>query len=67
MATTVGGRLNTKSVFGIMAAIVALFVVLLMPTPSGMLPEAQRAAALFAFSIVLWSTEGVPIACNLPS
>jgi sodium-dependent dicarboxylate transporter 2/3/5 len=62
MATTVGERLNTKSVFGILAAVVALFVVLAMPTPNGMSPEAQRTAALFAFSIVLWSTEAVPIA-----
>ena len=61
MATTVGGKLSTKSVLGIMAGIAALFVVLLMPTPSGMTPDAQRAAALFAFGIVLWSTEALPI------
>ena len=54
--------INPKSVVGLVSALVALFIVLLMPTPAGMTPEAQRTAALFAFGLVMWSTEALPIA-----
>ena len=60
------GAQNMKSVLGIIAGIAALVVVMILPTPAGMTPEAQRTAALFAFGLVLWSMEALPIAVTCP-
>ena len=60
-ATGVGG-VSMKEIGGLIAGVAALIIVLLLPTPAGLPPEGQRTAALFAFGLVLWSTEALPIA-----
>jgi solute carrier family 13 (sodium-dependent dicarboxylate transporter), member 2/3/5 len=52
---------GNHSILGILGACAALVVILSLPTPAGMTIEAQRTAALFAFGLVLWSTEALPI------
>ena len=62
--TTIGGS-PTDSRFtavGLLAAIGMTGVVLVLPTPEGLPPEAHRMAALFVGVLVLWSTEALPIA-----
>ena len=59
MSSEPGSRLATR---GLLAAIGVTGLVLLLPTPEGLPPEAHRMAALFAGVIVLWSTEALPIA-----
>ena len=44
------------STVGLLAAIGLTGLVLLLPTPEGLPPEAHRMAALFAGVLVLWST-----------
>jgi sodium-dependent dicarboxylate transporter 2/3/5 len=53
---------QTKEIVGLVVAVVACAVVLLMPTPEGLGPMGQRMAALFALILILWSTEALPIA-----
>ncbi|MEE2638075.1 MAG: DASS family sodium-coupled anion symporter [Acidobacteriota bacterium] len=48
--------------WGLLAAAGVTGLVLVLPAPTGMPPEAQRLAALFAGVLVLWSTEALPIA-----
>jgi sodium-dependent dicarboxylate transporter 2/3/5 len=43
-------------------SVVAMAVVLLLPSPPGLPPEGQRMGALFVGVLVLWSTEALPIA-----
>ena len=50
--------------FGFAGAVAAMAIVLLIPAPLGMVPDAQRMAALFAGALVLWSTEAIPIAAT---
>ena len=62
--TTIGAP-PTDSRFttvGLLAAIGLTGLVLLLPTPDGLPPEAHRMAALFVGVLVLWSTEALPIA-----
>jgi di/tricarboxylate transporter len=47
---------------GLLAAIGLVGLVLLLPTPGGLPPEAHRMAALFAGVLVLWSTAALRIA-----
>jgi sodium-dependent dicarboxylate transporter 2/3/5 len=49
-------------ILGVVGAIVATAVVLLLPTPQGLSPEGQRLGAVFIGILVLWSTEALPIA-----
>jgi solute carrier family 13 (sodium-dependent dicarboxylate transporter), member 2/3/5 len=49
-------------IFGLLAAVLAAAIVLLLPTPAGLSPAGQRLAALFAGALVLWVTEAIPIA-----
>jgi sodium-dependent dicarboxylate transporter 2/3/5 len=44
------------------AAIVAGAIVLLLPAPASLPPEAQRLAAVFVAVMVLWTTEAIPLA-----
>ena len=39
-----------------------LALVLLMPTPEGLTPEAHKTAALFLLMGIWWATEAVPVA-----
>ncbi len=45
----------------IVAAIIVFLVLLLMPTPEGLTPEAQKSMALFAFALVMWIARPIPI------
>ena len=47
---------------GLLAAAALTGLVLVLPTPDGLPPEAHRLAALFAGVLVLWATEALPIA-----
>ncbi len=47
---------------GILAALIAAALIILMPTPEGLSPAGQRTAALFVAALILWSTEALPIA-----
>jgi len=49
-------------IVGLVGSVVAMAVVLLLPTPPGLPLEGQRMAALFVGVLVLWSTEALPIA-----
>jgi di/tricarboxylate transporter len=53
---------NSTGVLGLVGSAVAMIVVLLLPQPQGMPPEARRTAALFAGALVLWVTEALPVA-----
>ena len=57
-ATTV----DRKTTVGITGAIVAVLVVLALPTPEALPAEGQRLAAVFLAAIILWATEAIPIA-----
>ena len=58
--TTAAG--SRSATVGLLAAIGLTGLVLLLPTPDGLSPEAHRMAALFVGVLVLWSTEALPIA-----
>jgi sodium-dependent dicarboxylate transporter 2/3/5 len=47
---------------GIVAALLATFVILLLPTPQGLPVEGHRLAAVFVGVLILWSTEALPMA-----
>lgn len=42
-------------------AVVLFFVILLMPTPSGMSVEAKRSLAVFVFALIMWVAQPIPI------
>jgi sodium-dependent dicarboxylate transporter 2/3/5 len=46
----------------ILAALIVGAVIILMPAPEGLTPAGQRTAALFVATLILWSTEALPIA-----
>jgi solute carrier family 13 (sodium-dependent dicarboxylate transporter), member 2/3/5 len=48
--------------FALAAALACGLVVLAIPAPAGLPPAGQRTAAIFAFALVLWATEAIPIA-----
>ena len=47
---------------GLIGAVVATGVVMLLPTPEGLTDQGHRMAALFIGILVLWATEAIPIA-----
>ncbi|MEC9302693.1 MAG: DASS family sodium-coupled anion symporter [Acidobacteriota bacterium] len=51
-----------KTTIGIAGAITAAILVLLLPSPADLPPEAQRLGAIFLAAIILWATEALPIA-----
>ncbi len=53
---------SNKELIGLVAAVLASAIVLLMPTPEGLGVPGQRMAALFVLILILWSTEAIPIA-----
>jgi len=53
---------SRSATVGLLAAIGMTGVVLLLPPPEQLPPEAHRMAALFVGVLVLWSTEALPIA-----
>jgi sodium-dependent dicarboxylate transporter 2/3/5 len=44
------------------AALAATVIVMLLPTPEGLMPQGQRLAAIFVGALVLWGTEALPMA-----
>jgi sodium-dependent dicarboxylate transporter 2/3/5 len=53
---------SRKEALGVIGAIVAGAIVLLLPTPEGLSPAGHRLAAIFVGALVLWSTEALPMA-----
>jgi len=53
-----GSRVEVMS---LLAAAAATALVLMLPRPDGLSVEGQRAAALFAGVLILWSTEALPL------
>jgi len=51
-----------KENFGFLLGVTAAIVVMLLPTPDGLTPEAHKTAALFLLMGVWWATEAVPVA-----
>ena len=51
-----------KENFGFLLGVTSAFVVMLLPTPEGLTPEAHKTAALFLLMGVWWATEAVPVA-----
>jgi solute carrier family 13 (sodium-dependent dicarboxylate transporter), member 2/3/5 len=68
MATTVTappattGTTQRVEVLGLVGAVAATLIVLMLPTPEGLSAQGHRMAALFMGMLVLWSTEAIPIA-----
>ena len=52
--------MNTKSI-GLIGGIVFLFVMILLPLPDGMSPEARNAGVVALFMAIWWITEAIPI------
>lgn len=53
-----------SQIVGLLLGPTLLVVVLLLPTPLGLAPQAQRLVALIALMGVWWSTEAVPLAAT---
>ena len=51
-----------KENFGFLFGVTAAVVVMLLPTPDGLSPEAHKTAALFLLMGIWWATEAVPVA-----
>ena len=51
-----------KENFGFLLGVTAAIVVILLPTPNGLSPEAHKTAALFLLMGIWWATEAVPVA-----
>ena len=47
--------------FGFLLGVSAAVVVMLLPTPEGLSPEAHKTAALFLLMGIWWATEAVPV------
>ncbi len=62
MAQSSGTAKSNSAAWGILGAIAATAVVLILPNPEGLPVEGQRLAALLAGILVLWATEALPIA-----
>ena len=50
--------------WGLIAAVAALIVVLLLPTPAGLPIAGHRMLAILAFAVILWMTEAVDYAVS---
>jgi len=53
-----------SSNWGLLAAIVALVVVLLLPTPAGLPVAGHRMLAILAFAVIIWMTEAIDYAVS---
>ncbi len=56
-----GGR---RKALGLLVAVAAFVLLLLLPAPSGMPPEAWRVMAVAVLMAVLWVTEALPLAAT---
>ena len=57
-----GAGTNSRQTAGIVAAILASVIVLVLPTPEGLSAAGHRLAAIFVGALVLWATEALPMA-----
>ena len=55
---------STQKKIGLMGGVAAFVIMLMLPTPEGMSPEGQRAAAVALLMAVWWMTEAVPLAAT---
>jgi anion transporter len=53
-----GGRVQLRQL-GLPLALLALFVIIMLPTPEGLPVAGQRMLGLLVFSVILWMTEAV--------
>ena len=53
-----------SSNWGLLAAIAALVVVLLLPTPAGLPVAGHRMLAILAFAVIVWMTEAIDYAVS---
>ena len=54
--------IGRKAALGLIGAALAGALTVALPGPAGLPPQGQRMAALFVVTLVLWTTEAVPIA-----
>lgn len=64
VATALRGQAEAVNIQGLLAAIAALVVVLLLPTPQGLPYAGQIMLGLLLFSVILWMTEAVDYAIS---
>ncbi len=48
-------------IISVAASVIVLLVLLFMPTPEGVSPEAQKSLALFVFALMMWILRPIPI------
>jgi len=53
-------KINSKNI-GLWAGLLFFIVLLLLPTPDGLAPEAHKTTAVAALMIIWWITEAIPI------
>lgn len=61
---TPGGIELARVNWGLAAAIAALAIVILLPTPAGLPVAGQRTLAILAFAVIIWMTEAVDYAIS---
>lgn len=54
-------KLSKGQIIGAILAVVAFFVLLLMPLPEGMSEIGQKSLALFTFALIMWIARPIPI------
>ena len=54
-------RTSTGAKIGGVIAVILFFTLMLMPTPTGMSPEAQKSLAVFVFALIMWVAQPIPI------
>jgi sodium-dependent dicarboxylate transporter 2/3/5 len=59
---TLGQPEQRAEMLGLVGAVAATLLVLILPTPEGLSVQGQRTAAIFVGVLVLWATEALPIA-----
>lgn len=52
---------NLTPIISTIAAVVVFFVLMFIPMPAAVTPEAQKSMALFAFALIMWIMKPIPI------
>ena len=50
-----------RVLFGFLAGWLSFFLILMLPAPQGMKPEAMKALAVVSWAVIIWVTEAVPV------
>ena len=58
------GVARSRANWGLLAATIAMFAILLMPTPPGLPIAGHRTLAILAFAVIVWMTEAVDYAVS---